>query len=373
MKFYYGIISKFILLILLILSCSNSPQKKETSILLIIHQDNISDDEYGFFNQLKDYTLMAAYDLQVSVECLGFTSNDKTIRERFIKIVSKKKPDGIILAGGYGFLYPIVEISNKLKIPFININNKFDPKFNMGKPREKFKYWIGEVIPDDEQAGYLLAKILSENAPVDKSGVVRMIAFIGYKYDFASLERLKGLMRYLSENKNVILQQVFETKYNEASAYKKFYLSKQNRYPKTTAVWTVSDGLAAGSSQAAKDLKLTFGKDYIVGGIDWTEKGIRDVKAEQSYVSVGGHVLEGVWALILIHDYLKEIDFISESVEFMTQMKSISVDDNYCFIKFLLNEQSIKIDFRTYSKYHNKTLKKYDFDISGKIKKCLRE
>ncbi len=83
----------------------------------------------------------------------------------------------------------------------------------MGEPGEHYKNWIGSLIPDNKFAGYQIAKSVIENAFASRDKntdrPLHLIAVAGDHVTQASLERVKGLKKAISEYPNVVFEQLF--------------------------------------------------------------------------------------------------------------------------------------------------------------------
>ena len=74
--------------------------------------------------------------------------------------------------------------------------------------------------------------------------------------------------------------------------------------------------------------------------------------------------MEAAWSLVLIHDFLKGYDFRKRKKNsFLTNMAIITKDNLKNYRTFLNQENWHKIDFKRFSKFYNKSLNNYDFNI----------
>jgi hypothetical protein len=80
-------------------------------------------------------------------------------------------------------------------------------------------------------------------------------------------------------------------------------------------------------------------------------------------------VLEGAWALVLLHDYHHHRDFADERLEWRTQLAPITANNSERYVRLIENSQNWHlVDFRVFSKAHNSSLAKYDFTIGHFMK-----
>lgn len=74
------------------------------------------------------------------------------------------RPDGIIFHNYKKVAPYILEKAEQLKVKSLIFNSGLnDDKFQM-LPRQKYKHWIGQILPDDELAGAELLQCLKNSA-----------------------------------------------------------------------------------------------------------------------------------------------------------------------------------------------------------------
>lgn len=322
-----------------------------------------------FFNDFFEFMGYAVKDLGIDFKQFYFRTDSSGLEKDIKNCISRYKPDVFIFLGFLRNSKNIIQVAEKEHIPSFTVNAGFRKEDKMGEPRGKYKYWIGEMIPDDEYAGYKLAKILIEKAPCAKDGKIHMIGMTSPYTGSNFIKRISGLKRAVHESGNVILDQVFSTSISDFAVTKrKFMYIKKSRYPDTCVVWAISDSIALNVIEEAKELKLRIGRDFITGGIDWTDAGLKAIQKGDLAVSMGGHFMEGAWAAVLLYDYFNGKDFVSEGVKFKSRMSPIYKNNANEFISKLAKNKWKRIKFRNFSKIYNHDLKKYDFSLQVLLK-----
>jgi ABC-type sugar transport system substrate-binding protein len=311
----------------------------------------------------------AAKDLKIKLDIQYAYDNPYVEREILQKIIkSSPKPDAVLFINHRGLAKELIKKADDAKLNTFLINSGFsgEERKAVGMPRQKYKHWLGEMYPDDEYAGYILAKNLIATAEKTNKGTIHMLAVKGPKgIDDASDKRIAGMKKALKEHPNVVLDQIVAGEWLRDIAKKKFVILKTTRYPKATIVWTACDAMALGVIDGTKELKLKPGKDIITGGIDWIDDAFTSVKKGEMAVSVGGHFMEGAWVIITLNDYFHGYDFKKENVSLRTKMFAVTPKTVDLYKNKTATQHLNSVNFAKYSKEHNPEIKKYKFDLSA--------
>jgi ABC-type sugar transport system substrate-binding protein len=322
-----------------------------------------------FWDNMRQFITAVAEDLDVEL-----------IDQDGPKMAERHKEEGINpldqLASGNYFILPYIgSVTNDLlesahkrdiKIFLINVDVLEARKASIGKPREKYASWIAHSYADDVQAGYLAAgEIISKFPPMPSTpekATVRMVGLTGPFTVQASFDRNNGLKKRVSETENTMLYEIQEADFDEPAAQKatKKLLDK---YPTLNAIWAASDNMAMGAITALKASGRIPGKDVIIAGVDWTQIGIDAVKSGEMAATVGGHFMEAGIALMLIYDYHHGRDFADElGTVFKIPMYVVAENNVDTYLSTIgTHPDWSKIDFRKFTKTHNKDLTRYDF------------
>ncbi len=290
--------------------------------------------------------------------------NSHLMIEDFLK---NNKVDGFITGFFSSNEKQLLEILKKYQTPFISINSPLTKEQYqlLGKPREKFPHWLTHISPDDFAAGSRLASILASRIKLGNQA--KILALSGDKYGTASLNRTLGLSKsHLRGSANFELVQNIYTDWSKTTS-KKLTIKALNKLSKNHSIinkvnliWAASDHIALGSIEAMESLNLVPGKDILVGGIDWSNDGIKLIESGKMEVSLGGHFIEGALALILLHDYLNGLDFSKQAEPIINTLMIALSQRNMSQIKPKLQEEYWQsIDFTKQSKSLNPKLRHY--------------
>lgn len=329
-----------------------------------------------FWDRVVAFMKASANDLNINLK-LAYNDSGNRFGEKQLAaqlIADEPKPDYLITQVKRNSFVDILKMSKKTGVLNFTINTEVADKDMalIGKPRGAFPNWLGQIIPDDFQAGYDLTNLLVSRAKAlglfanDKP--IEMIAINGSRVSSAAIERGEGLAHALSKHPNVKLQQLIYTDWNEA-ANMELGTRLLVRHPNTALIWSGSDAIAISASKAAVEFGKRPGKDFLTAGVDWSKDGLEALSSEAIEATFGSHFMEGGWALVLIHDYHHGLDFKSSvGTTIKTQFYAIT-RDNLQQYREIVNPASFdRIDFKRYSRLYNPERKGYSFNVESILK-----
>ncbi len=330
------------------------------------------DSGSGFWHEFGRFMQAVSHDLNIDFEIVHSKSNSYSLKKDGMAIVNERnKPDYFITGYWEGVTDKLIDKADERGIGFFLVNTVIDeqdrPKVK--RPRTKYPYWLGHMAPDDLNAGYLLAEILIKKSQslgnVSQDGKINLVGIIGEGESSVTYYRHKGLEQCVAEFDNVNLLKVISSLWSPISA-KKTTEELLLEYPQTNIIWSISDGMANGVMQAVEVSDKTLGKDILTGGMDWTDHAMNAIRAGKMVGSIGGHFMEGGWALILLHDYYYGIDFADDlGVQITTPMQAITSSNVEEYISAFGDRDWDKIDFKKFSKKHNENLESYNFSLKA--------
>lgn len=360
-----------LLLLTLSMGISGAVRPQERPIRVAFLDPNPS---YPFWKLFTSVMQDAANDLDMELDHyagLEWSTQNEALLRKIIK--GPNKPDYLVLTVHQGSKVRLFELANQAKIPFFVVDAGLlaPERKRYGGPRQHFKYWIGQMLPDNEKAGYDLAIILANEA-LKKKERVEMVGFGGIPNDFAAIERRKGLERAVAKRKDIDLKQIITADWLFAQTQTITPLMMR-RYPKISAIWAAGDAMALGTLKPLRDKGFQPGKRIAIGGIDWTQPAIDAVKRGEMSATIGGHFLYGGWTMVLLYDYHHGRDFASEQTDWRPKMTAITQNNWSRYQRLIDHTECSKIDFRKFSKTLNPRLKHYDFSNEAAITQLKKE
>lgn len=331
-----------------------------------------------FWTLMVNFAEEAATDLGMEFRLYDAKMNQFEMKNQLEKAVSGPDKADAVVFSNFKTLGPtFINIADKAGVTAFLFNSGLDEKQSklVGNPREKYKHWIGEMLPDDEGTSTSIVNYLIEEAKSQKKvasdGKVHVIGISGIISDAASVVRVNGLKKaFLKQGRaDATLLQVVASDYSKEQGKNKF-LRLMNRYPEATVVWSASYRSANGILEGIKEKNLVSGKDIFVNTYVLNAHALNAVKSGAFTVTAGGHYIEGAWVMVLLYDYFHGIDFVKTGTRMKSPMGVITKKNVDLYLKKITKKKFLKdnikrVDFTQYSKKYHPDLKQYQFDFDS--------
>lgn len=325
---------------------------------------------HPFFDEFESAMRAATQSLGDKLEVRYANTDHYRMLEQITEAANTQpKPDAIVFMAMRSNGEQALTILEKAGVHGFIINAGLtDEQYQKaGAPRSHFKYWLGEMLPDDVAAGKILAQNLYEKAiaanPSLKETGVKMLAIEANPGDGASILRTQGLQEYAAQQPNLEILQIVRGQWEQEKA-KELTAHMLKRYERIDVIWAASDAMAVGGAQAAIEHGLSPAKNVFIGGVDWSQQGFEEIVKSTLSASAGGHILEGAWAAIVLHDYFNGHDFEGQEGLRMKSPMYIADHGNLNEIRGKMGARNWdKMDFKSFSKAYNPEIKAYNFSI----------
>lgn len=326
----------------------------------------------SFWDLLSDFMAAACQDLGLKLR-LYYAKNDPVLAKIQMQdaTTGPHKVDGLVFQNFEETGPELLKIAEKNRVPALVIDTGIDgvARQKWGKPRQHLHFWLGEFIPDNEEAGYDLANYLIEQARQkglhDSLGRVHLVGLSGTHLSHASIDRVKGLKIAVQNRDDVVLHHILPAYWKDTMAAQQFnYL--WHLFPQQIHVgWGANDPMALGMLQAAQKSGLKPNQTFMAGGVDWTSDALKSILKGEMAASVGGHFMLGGWAAILMYDYFHGHDFAEESVDMRLRMDLLTKANIHQYASKFGSGNWQQIDFRRFSKAIRPGLQKYQFGLKA--------
>ncbi|WP_108651878.1 ABC transporter substrate-binding protein [Dongshaea marina] len=254
--------------------------------------------DHWFWEMIIDFMQASADDLGMELEVLNSNRNyHLTIRQAREVVQRDDPPDYLITGNEKSIAGEIIRISDRAGVKVFLFNNGFVSRKAI-KPRDRYKNWIGEFIPDNFSAGYQMGAALIQ-AALDKGlyakdGKVHLAAIAGADKTHASTERVKGLMKAISEHRDQVrLLELTSGNWTQSRAYNIAGSIFSHYGDDIQAFWGANDTTAFGAMEQAQQRNKTLGKDILFAGCGWYPPAIKMVSFGTMLTTVGGHFMDG--------------------------------------------------------------------------------
>jgi ABC-type sugar transport system substrate-binding protein len=333
-----------------------SPLARCASLDVVFINPGRSDEP--FWRSVSRFMQPAALQLDMRLEVL-YAERDHLQMIELVRQVTKraKKPDYLIivnekLAGG-----EMLKLAEQARIKTLIAFSTFEDgqAAEFGRPRQKYRYWLGSITPNAFDAGRLTAAELVRQAlkagTLAADGKVHVAAIGGDKATPTGVQRLEGAVSTLSANPAVVLEQVVYGNWDRARA-KEQAGALLLRYPNLNALWVASDIMAYGAIEAAEAAERKPGQDLLFSAVNNSPQVLQARLQGRISALAGGHFTAGGWALVMLYDYHHGTDFAVEGLELRAPLFSL-IDAGMAqrFLDRFGVEDFSAIDFRQFSRH----------------------
>ncbi|NQZ81515.1 MAG: ABC transporter substrate-binding protein [Colwellia sp.] len=264
-----------------------------------------------FWQRISSFAQDAADDLGINLTVI-YSDNHYIIQLKNINKLTKmaEKPDYVIFMPYRDSIVRVFDALEQAKIPFVTLERVYSEENSkqVGLPREKYKYWLGEMFHDNIKAGKTLSKVLVSSLLKDKpkSKKYKAVAITGDNFS-SNFKRWYGLKMVVNSIPNINISEMVRANWDRQQAQLKYKFLRE-KYIKIDIVFTSSDEMALGVMDAVNTSSLMLNKDIVIGGFDWIPEALIAIKNGKLTASVGGHFMQGAWAIVKIYDHHQKLD-----------------------------------------------------------------
>lgn len=340
----------------------HAPTANKAPASVVFLNPGFSDEP--FWVSYSDFMQAAADDLGMQLQVIYGERNPAHLLGKAHSLLNaEKQPDYLVFVNEMYTAPELLRMFADSSVKLFSLHSTLIPEQQrmIGGAREQYRNWIGSLIPNDEQAGYWMAKGLIAKLE-GKPG--SLLAFAGLRNTPSSTLREDGLHRALREHPEVKLQQLLYGEWKHQRAYEQAQLMLP-RYPEVKLVWAANDAMAFGVIQAALELGKQPGKDLYVSALNNSDEVLQAHIDGQIEVLVGGHFTLGGWAMVMLHDYHAGLDFAARGgKDRVDQVLSLLDSKQAARLQQRLKVPGYGLDFRQFSAVYRPRIKDYQFSIA---------
>lgn len=328
-----------------------------------------------FWRSVTRFMQPAARQLNIDLEVLYAERDQLKMVDLARKVTERpQKPDYLMIVNEKQAGGELLRLAEKAAIKTMLVFSKFEGAqvAEFGRPRDRFRHWIGTLTPNAVDAGRLTAEELIRQALeshiIADDGKLHVAAIAGDKATPTGVQRLQGAIDVFGNHPSVVLEQVVHGNWDRARA-KEQAAALLLRYPNLNAFWVASDLMAFGVLDAAEEAGRTPGTDVLVSAIN-NSPTVMQARADGRIAALaGGHFTAGAWALVMLFDYHHGKDFRHEGLEQRLPMFMLFDEERARrFLAHFEDEDFSAIDFRQFSKHLQPLLRRYQFSLLSALK-----
>lgn len=320
----------------------------------------------GFWKAVSDTMSAAANALGFKLEIVSGDRKWPLMVSRGLAAIEGSNPDYVILVNEHQQAPQLLEAAEARGIKTILLLNGLtaEQENSLGGPREKLTNWLGSITPDNEIAGYEMARSLlwkGEALGLDRGGL-SVLTLAGDFKTPASINRLQGLDRALIEFKPLSEARRITVNWSGEEAYERtsFFLKSAS----VNAIWAANDPIAIGAIRALREAGRVPGRDVVVAGLNWSREAVDLVRTGEMTLTHGGHFLAGAWVMIMLYDFDHGRDFAEISPHLSFPMSAIVPDNADDYVAAFGDSDWSRIDFKHFSRAENAGRDHYPFDLT---------
>jgi ABC-type sugar transport system substrate-binding protein len=306
---------------------------------------------------------MAAKSLEIHLDVRYAERSPERVLEIVKQIAEGNKPDYLVYPNEYGLGGEVLKLTGAAGIKTFFAFSTL-PETDFGKPRERYKHWIGSLVPDVEEAGFLTGRALIAQGLAERrlgsDSKLHLLAIAGDKVTPSSLLRTEGLMRAAKRETTVVVDTVVHADFDQQKARDAAARAFET-HRDIALVWAGNDLMAFGAIDALEKRGRRPGRDVLFSGINTSKAAMQAVQNRRLASLAGGHFMAGAWALVMLDDYHRGKDFASEGLV-LTKPMFVLFTPELAKLYLAQFESGLKLtDFKRFSKARNPNIARYDF------------
>lgn len=254
----------------------------------------------------------ASEELNITLDVYNCEDNADKAAE-FIETACGSGIDGLIFVAYFDMgPYALKTAKDAGDIPVIIID-AYIPTITPGDGQ--YDNYLAFIGPSDSASGYQMASALFDNMEPDANGEYVVGVVNGTSGSTVAIDRRAGFEQAYKEYtdkgfKIRVAGEVTGDFVRDKSQAVTESLLQGN--PDIKGIWAANGGTGSGVLTAVKTLGLVPGEDVLIVCMDLNSENVESVKKGEMLFDVGGHWLQGVFATVMMYDYLNGFDLPAE-------------------------------------------------------------
>lgn len=274
-----------------------------------------------FWNRYVEFMQQGADALGVELVVLNADNSPDTMASNIEDLIARGV-DGIIHVPYWNTGIKVLSEALPANIPVIMTDvylSDIEPQ------SEQFPNYLAFVGPSDEAAGYAMAQTLFAAMEPNADGEKVVGVVDGTPGTSVAIDRRKGFDAALAENADVRLAGAVNGNFVRDESQAAFESLYQGN-PDITGVWAANGGTATGVMAAIMNADKVPGEDVLVVAMDLNPENVDAVEAGQLLFDIGGHWLQGGFALVMMYDYLNGLEIPADQANVKLDLLPLTID-----------------------------------------------
>jgi len=273
-----------------------------------------------FWNSYVDFMRKGADELGVDLVVLNADNKPDEMIKGLEDLIAQGV-DGIIYTPYWATAVPGLTMAKDADIPVIMTDSyaDFDPQDPL------FPNYLAFVGPSDRDAGMQMAEALFAALEPAEDGNKYIAVVNGTAGTSVAIDRRAGLQDALDRHPDVVVVGEVDGNFVRDTSQTVFESLWQGN-PEIQGVWAANGGTATGVIAAITSAGQTPGEDVIVVGMDLNPENVDAVESGELLFDIGGHWLQGGFALVMMYDYLNGHDVPADMANVKLELLPLTQD-----------------------------------------------
>ncbi|WP_234187520.1 ABC transporter substrate-binding protein [Shinella sp. NM-101] len=309
-----------------------------------------------FWNSYVDFMKKGAGELGVDLVVLNADNKPDQMIKSLEDLVAQGV-DGIIFTPYWATAVPGLTLAAQSNIPVILTDTYAD----FAPQSEQFPNYIAFIGPSDRDAGKQMAEALFAALEPASDGKKYIAVVNGTAGTSVAIDRRAGLQDALDAHPEVTVVGEVDGNFVRDTSQTVFESLWQGN-PNVQGVWAANGGTATGVMAAITGAGKVPGKDIIVVGMDLNPENIDAVEAGQLLFDIGGHWLQGGFALVTMYDFLNDHKVPADKANIKLELLPLTQDRVAQFKADFPGGVPV-YDFKAHSQTYNKDAESAVFEM----------
>ncbi|MCB7305905.1 substrate-binding domain-containing protein [Bariatricus massiliensis] len=262
---------------------------------------------HEFWNNCLTLSEQVADQLGVKITTYNCEDSSDKCAE-YIETACNSGIDGLIFVAYFDMGPKCLETAKAADIPVIVID-AYIPEIAPGE--QGYDNYLAFIGPSDEESGYQMACALFDGMEANADGEKVVGVVNGTAGSTVAVDRRAGFEKAYKEytgkgEKITIAGEVTGDFVRDKSQEVTESLLQGN--PDIKGIWAANGGTGTGVLAAVQSLGYVPGEDIKIVCMDLNEENVMSVKDGKMLFDVGGHWLQGAFAVTMMYDYLNGFD-----------------------------------------------------------------